>query len=180
MLLNQHISLVQDCNNSNALAMGLLQSCFKPSIYSSHPIYKDLVPGIPMPNSAICGCIIPNKFFAWFWKIIPLIDWKFWVVSVNTNCVGIIHDGKFHSVCIACNVVDYDGVTTKRRDVTWTTSWTAGIVVMFVDIHPVVKLSRETDKKSLGEEYNHIWCIADVRWVHHSVRGGAQMLRRSA
>ena len=156
MLLNQHILLVQHCINSGALAMGLLQSCFKPSIYSSHPIYKDLAPGSPIPNSAICSCIIPSNFFAWFWKIILLIDWNVRLVSVNTNCVGIIHDWQFHSVCIACNVVDYDGVTTKRHDVIWTTSWTVGIVVMFVDIHSIVKLSRETDKKSLGEKYKQI------------------------
>ena len=31
----EHISLVQDCSNSSALAMELLQSCTKPSIYNA-------------------------------------------------------------------------------------------------------------------------------------------------
>ena len=56
-------------------------------------------------------------------------------------------------------VIDYIGVTTKRRDVMWSTSWTM-IALMSVDKHPVVKLPRETDK-NMGKAKTYLvhgWC----------------------
>ena len=79
--MNQIDGLVQDCSNSHALAMELLQSCTKPSKYSTllyqTPFYTSRMGEIMLRmgedfynNIEIIACYLSKLIFGWVpWKV---------------------------------------------------------------------------------------------------------------